>query len=1135
MDFLQQLEIKPKQQKRLNFEYNINKGVIKVTKKRKRSTSDEIKEDVETVEQSKSPDSPPMELRKKGYFIDKTNMGFDRNNFLFRLKRKGKVKSIKSQTSLPKEKQPEKPEIVNIASPTKTMFNFIKKTNRRIRLVGKPKKGPRKATKKRSGVRRAKDIPIPEGMVSISEFEDRIYEKAKPINLKYSSFYLNNKEIFVNYINSFYKNYKKELNASENITCESIEKSKKIGEFSLLTHQKIVRDYINLKTPYRGLLLYHGLGAGKTCGSVAIAEGLKSCKKIVIMAPASLIPNYIGELKFCGDPIYKLKQFWEFISTDGNSQKESQLSQILSIPKSFIKRQKGAWLVNKNKKSNFKSLTSNEKESLNKQINKMIESKYNFIAYNGYRMSHLQADSNNFTQNPFDNKVIIVDEAHNLVSRIVNKIKNKESLSYKLYDYLMSAQRCKIILLTGTPIINYPNEIGILFNILRGYIKTYKIKVRVNTSTRVDLNKIKSILKPIGTTDYIDYSPQNKLLTITRNPFGFVNDYKSSVYKGVKLDETGKQSEADFIKKVKSFLFSPRGESNDFIVFNDNDITVENYKALPDTLDEFNSLFKNPDNTVKNPNLFKKRILGLTSYFRSAQETLMPSFDPWKNLHIIKVDMSDTQLNKYQLARDSERSQAKKNAKKMKKAAQNPNDLYNQTTSTYRIFSRAFCNFVFPNTIERPMPKNDFNLKNVVNENLNEADIDAIPIKKRLIDVDGKYTIDDEEEVKKEMDDKVDLSYDARIKECIDKLRANSDEYLSIDNLGEYSPKFVEVYNNIVEKDGLHLIYSQFKTLEGIGIFKLVLEANGFAEFKIKKNRNGIYQIDISEGDKGKPMFASYTGDEEVDEKEILRWVFNSEWDKVPRNIKDELVKISPNNHYGEIIKLFMITASGAEGITLKNTRHVHILEPYWHPVRVEQVIGRARRICSHEALKDSEKTVDVYIYLATFSEEQMKTDGKINQELKVNDLSKIDGKTVMTTDETLWEISQIKESINKNILLEVKESSIDCQLHNKADNPEQLKCYSFGKVSADKDSHLPNIDDENKDDISKINKRKTIWKGKKVKINSTIFVAKLPPRSDGTLEIYDYDSFKYVQKYGIGNTIFVGYYDTKQKKLIEI
>ena len=74
---------------------------------------------------------------------------------------------------------------------------------------------------------------------------------------------------------------------------------------------------------------------------------------------------------------------------------------------------------------------------------------------------------------------------------------------------------------------------------------------------------------------------------------------------------------------------------------------------------------------------------------------------------------------------------------------------------------------------------------------------------------------------------------------------------------------------------GSHLLYSQFRTLEGIGIFKLVLEANGFAEFKLKKE-GGVYVIDINEGDKGKPMFASYTGSEDVDEKEILRFIFNT-------------------------------------------------------------------------------------------------------------------------------------------------------------------------------------------------------------------------------------------------------------------
>ena len=68
-----------------------------------------------------------MELRKS-YLLTKQH-GFDRNNFLFRLKEK--VLNPLNHKHLPKEKR-EKPEIVNIASPTKTMFNFIKKTNRKL-------------------------------------------------------------------------------------------------------------------------------------------------------------------------------------------------------------------------------------------------------------------------------------------------------------------------------------------------------------------------------------------------------------------------------------------------------------------------------------------------------------------------------------------------------------------------------------------------------------------------------------------------------------------------------------------------------------------------------------------------------------------------------------------------------------------------------------------------------------------------------------------------------------------------------------------------------------------------------------------------------------------------------------------
>ena len=133
----------------------------------------------------------------------------------------------------------------------------------------------------------------------------------------------------------------------------------------------------------------------------------------------------------------------------------------------------------------------------------------------------------------------------------------------------------------------------------------------------------------------------------------------------------------------------------------------------------------------------------------------------------------------------------------------------------------------------------------------------------------------------------------------------------------------------------------------------MVLEENGFAEFKIKKDVSGIWDIDISEEDKGKPTFALYTGTETAEEKEIVLKIYNGNWDELSPSLSNKLKEISNNNNLGEVIKVFMITASGSEGINLRNTRYVHIMEPYWHPARVEQVVGRARRICSHRELPD--------------------------------------------------------------------------------------------------------------------------------------------------------------------------------------
>ena len=55
---------------------------------------------------------------------------------------------------------------------------------------------------------------------------------------------MNNREIFVNFINGLFEPYKKIINSeANNITCDNIGQTS--GESELLTHQQIVRDYIN--------------------------------------------------------------------------------------------------------------------------------------------------------------------------------------------------------------------------------------------------------------------------------------------------------------------------------------------------------------------------------------------------------------------------------------------------------------------------------------------------------------------------------------------------------------------------------------------------------------------------------------------------------------------------------------------------------------------------------------------------------------------------------------------------------------------------------------------------------------------------------------------------------------------------
>ena len=81
--------------------------------------------------------------------------------------------------------------------------------------------------------------------------------------------------------------------------------------------------------------------------------------------------------------------------------------------------------------------------------------------------------------------------------------------------------------------------------------------------------------------------------------------------------------------------------------------------------------------------------------------------------------------------------------------------------------------------------------------------------------------------------------------------------------------KHFVVNTDSTTSDGTHLVYSFFNNVEGLNIFRMVLEANGYARFKIGLD-NGIWKIDMEEADLQKPCYILYSGNEKQMRKNIF-------------------------------------------------------------------------------------------------------------------------------------------------------------------------------------------------------------------------------------------------------------------------
>ena len=661
--------------------------------------------------------------------------------------------------------------------------------------------------------------------------------------------------------------------------------------FDFLPRQKFIRDYLGHTSPYRGLLLYHGLGTGKTCAAVAVSENLKDTRNVVILLPAALKTNFIQKgLKECGNKEYK--------TSDGN---------------------------------------------------KLIKNTYNFISYNSSTVVK-QIES----LGSLNNKVIIVDEAHNLATLMVNGLRGTGKQGYEVYKHLFEAKNSKLVFLTGTPLVNTPFEVAILFNILRGPLEIIIFKINNFSEDTVD-DYIASLIKDerIG---WVEVNRRNQSLQVILK----LNSWDMEFEQTIRFVET---------------------QARNYNAYVNYELT-DGYPLFPENEEEFDSFFIKDDNFI-NKDMFQRRIIGLTSFYQnvSADSEAGTDFPEQLPDKIVKVEMSLHQFELYEKAREIEKQKERKAAQEMKKK------LKGEKISTLaRVFSREFSNFVFPDDIIRPFQKMQF-ISAALEEKLEKEK------KGKNTNINKINEVIEEKKINKETLDKL-------IKEALVKLSDPTKPYLKPgkDGLSKYSPKMEEMLNEINKNQKeLVLIYSSYRTVEGLEIFSRILNANGYEQYNpvVKQDEKYDYK-----------RYAFFSGQEDVEErKKTIETYVNTE------------------NKYGKNIRVLLVSAAGAEGLDLKNIRKVLIMEPYWHHVRLQQIIGRAVRKKSHYDLPENERNVQPIIYLSILSPIQLEI-----------------SKEKMSTDEHIYNVAQKKLRLNMDVLKAVQESSVDCML-NECDSK---KCYQF-------------------------------------------------------------------------------------------
>lgn len=639
------------------------------------------------------------------------------------------------------------------------------------------------------------------------------------------------------------------------------------SEFELGKHQEFLKNFINESTPYKGVLVFHGVGVGKTCTAITISNSFRDVyrrkhKKIICLVSENIKPGWMKQIydptkgtnQCTGDSFHSLVTNIDTHLGDTDLQKQKKTKKLIKEFYDFYGYGKFSNMVKRMIEEPIKNKTMTAKERINHE--KQVIQSY------------------------FSDRLLIIDEVHNLRSEKESEVKiNRDILRY-LDIVIKYSKNLRLVLLSATPLFNQPTEITWILNLL-----------------------LKNDRRP-------------KILE------------KELFSKDGQLTETGKQI---LYQKSRGYISYLRGEnpvSFPIRLFpdsnNDKACNLNEYPKFDiygDEISPYNRFLK----------LYKTKVVGIQ---KLVYEGYIETLD--------------------------------------KTAKLTPMD---------RRIGNQILNMVYPvkGIIKKGIPQKQLINPKQMYGGEGIRGIMDISIKNKL----KKYTY------------KKDYIQEFPVP-CFDSSK-----------IGFYSSKIKQIVSGIQQSKGIVFIYSEYLS-GGLIPLALALEHAGYGKFGNKNIWNYPEWKPGNQSLRKQPI--DYLGKQTTLAKQAKYIILSGDSELSPNNEQEIKELVTEKNKYGETIKIILGTVVTSEGLDLKNIREVHILEPWFHIFRLEQIIGRAIRRCSHKDLPKEERNVTVYHHTA-FMNKQTET---------------IDSETYRLAEQKAIDIGEIETILKTN--------AIDCYL-NKGSN----------------------------------------------------------------------------------------------------